>query len=383
MSERIDTTLRTAVERGDVPGVVAVAVDRDGLVYEGAFGTACAAEGRAMSSDSIFQIFSMTKGLTSLVALQMVDEGKLPLDGPAGEVEPDLKELTILSDDGALRPAETPVTLRHFLTHTSGFCYTFTTPGLAEALAEQGIPPATPTGEVNLRIPLSFEPGTRWHYGLGSDWAGRLVERASGMSLPDCMGVRVLEPLGMRETAFECRAGWESRLVAANRRGKEGGVTEQPLRVPPPSRSGGAGLLSSAPAYARFLRFMLGDGRWEGEQVLSPDLMAALTSDQIPGLVAGAWRTGASTLSNDVDFSEGGSAGHSLGFLYSRGGIPERYEPGTLGWAGIANCYYWIDRASGVAGAVFMALLPFADARCLAVRDAFQAAVYRQVTGSA
>jgi CubicO group peptidase (beta-lactamase class C family) len=185
----------------------------------------------------------------------------------------------------------------------------------------------------------------------------------------------------MTGSAFECRGGWEHRLVAGNQRGADGGLAEQPVRVPPPSRSGGGGMISTAPSYARFLRFMLGDGTWEGERIISREAMAGLTSDQVPGMVAGRWKTGMPAMSNDVDFSEGGTAGHSLGFLYSRSGRKGTRAPGTLSWAGIANLYYWIDRAAGVAGAVFMQVLPFADERCLRVRDTFEDAVYAEARG--
>lgn len=378
MKSSLDAVLSSAVERGDVPGVVGVAVDRDGAPYEGAFGSAQPADHVAMCLDSIFPIASMTKGLTSLAVLQAVDEGILSLDAPVGDVHSALAAPSVLTADGSVRPAARPITLRHLLTHTAGIAYPFSSPRLVETLAARGIPVPSPSGPPDGRLPLLFEPGDGWQYGFGLDWAGEVLEHATGRSLPDIMRERVLEPLGMTETSFSCDDAWRFRLVTAHTRRSDGSLEEKPAQVPPPSRSGGAGLLSSAPSYARFLRFMLGDGTFEGRRLLSETGMFGLCSDQIPGLVAGAWKTGVPRHSNDADFTEGGTAGHSLGFLYSRRAGPTGRSVGTLSWAGLSNCYFWIDRSEGVAAAVFMRILPFADAACLRLRDTFERAVYRE-----
>ena len=181
----IDEVLNSAVDRGDVPGVVAIVVNRDGVLYEGVFGRARVAKNVPMDVDSIFRIASMTKAITSVAALQLVDRGLLSLDGPASDVLPELADLKVLDDSGKLRSAVGDVTLRQLLTHTSGFSYPFTSPALTGYLKANGL--ATP-GSLSLDTPLLFEPGERWQYGVsrairgGPD--GLCVERSrSGFNL--------------------------------------------------------------------------------------------------------------------------------------------------------------------------------------------------------
>jgi methyl acetate hydrolase len=376
VTARIDAALSSAVERGDVPGVVGIAVNRDGVIYEGAFGKARVAENMDMRMDAIFGIFSMTKGLTSLAVLQQVDEGKLSLDEPAGAVHPKLKGVSVLAEDGGLRPAAKPVSLRHLLTHTSGFGYPFSSARLVQGLAAHEIVPIEADGAVNLRIPLLFDPGAQWQYGVSTDWAGELLEQTTDLTLPEYMDDRLFGPLGMSDTAFGVVEAKARRRPTVHTRQPDDSLTEGELSPPAWNRSGGGGLSSTASDYAKFLRFMLGDGTWGRTRLLSAEGMSGLCTDQIPGLIAGAWTTSAPAMSNDAEFSEEGTAGHSLGFIYSREAGPTGRSAGTLSWGGILNTYYWIDRAKGVAGATFAQILPFADERCLRMHAAFETAVY-------
>ena len=379
MTKRIDAVLAGAIERGEVAGVVAVAINRDSTVYEEAFGKQRVADDVDMRVDSIFRVASMTKGLTSVAAMQLVDSGELALDEPAGHVHPELAELSVIAGDSGLRPAARPVTLRHLLTHTSGFAYPFTSPELLSYMNTHDIPHVVSNGR-NIRIPLLFDPGERWQYGVSTDWVGELVEYATGMSLPDYMRQHLFEPLRLTDTTFALSDHQEPRLTTIHARSSDGTLVEQKLIPPQPSRSGGAGLLSTGPDYARFLGFMLSDGTFNGERLLSPECMAALVSNQTGAMVAGGWKTAEPDISNDTDFTEGGTARHSLGFFVSTQPSPSGRSADTLSWAGIFNTYYWIDRSQGLAGAIFMQVRPFADETCLRLRDAFEAAVYGSVT---
>lgn len=373
----IDDLLAATVERGDVPGVVAIAVNRDGVLYEGASGKARVAEDVGMSVDSIFRIASMTKAITSVAALQLVERGVLSLDAPAGDVLPELANLDVLTESAECRPAERPVTLRHLLSHTSGFGYPFASPALGAYQAAKGS--TNPAAGSDLRAPLLFEPGERWQYGTSTDWAGRMVEAASGQSLDAYMREHIFVPLGMNDTGFHVPESRGHRVVTTHARAADGSLTEQPFALPgiPRTFSGGGGLLSTAPDYAQFMRLILNEGELNGTRVFGPGAMECLTTNQCGEAVAGSWVTGAPAFSNDTDFSMGGTARHSLGFVLSTKDSPAGRAAGSLSWGGIYNTYYWIDPARGVAGATFAQLLPFSDAKSLALFDAFESEVYQ------
>ena len=175
--DQIDAVLRRATEAGEVPGVVAIAATDKGILYEGAFGTRDLAKGPAMTSDTIFRLASMTKAITSVAAMQLVEEGKLELDKPVGNVLPELASAQVLEgfdESGAprLRSTKRPITLRHLLTHTAGFAYDVWDPQLGRYIKATGTPP-TSTGKLaSLRLPLMFDPGERWEYGINLDWPG-------------------------------------------------------------------------------------------------------------------------------------------------------------------------------------------------------------------
>jgi CubicO group peptidase (beta-lactamase class C family) len=378
VTEAVDSVLAGAVERGEVPGVVAVAVNSDGVVYQGASGKARVADDVEMRVDSIFRIASMTKALTSAAAMQLVERGELALDQPAGSVLPELADLTVLTDEGELRPASRPVTLRDLLTHTSGLAYPFSSTKLARHAEDARASGAT-VRATDLDRLLVSDPGERWQYGTSTDWAGRLVEAASGLALDQYMREHLFGPLAMPDTSFRGYGPEEPRLTSVHARSEDGALAEQPVVQPPPPAtfSGGGGLSSTAPDYAQFLRLMLGDGSLDGARLLGPGSMDALCTNQIGGLVAGKWRTGAPDLANDVDFSEGGTTGHSLGLLVSSEPSPTGRSAGCLSWAGIFNTYFWVDRARGIAGATFVQVRPFFDAASLCLRDDFATAVYR------
>lgn len=375
MTESIERVLSAAVERGDVAGVAAVAVTRDEHVYEGAHGQSRAGEGRQLELDSIFRLASMTKVIASAAVMQLVEREQLSLDGLASEVCPELAELMVLREDGSLTPAARPITLRHLLTHTSGLAYPIWNRRLTEYRRSLG-DAASPDDPG----PLLFDPGEQWQYSTATDWAGHMVEAVSGQRLDAYVDEQISGPLGMSDAGFELPAASEQRMSAVYRRPDGGGpLEEQPFEAPAPNYGGGAGMISTAPDYARFLRMMLRDGELDGVRVLSPASVAALATDQIAGIVAGRGSTAMPRMSNDFDASEGGTAGHGLGGIVSRQSSPGRRAAGTLSWAGIFNTFFWIDRARGVAGALFTQILPFWDASVRDLLEEFEAAVYAEV----
>ena len=183
MDHPIDAALRRATESGAIPGVVAMAATSDAIVYQGAFGRRDPAPDAAMRPDSVFWLASMTKAITAAAAMQLVEQGRLSLDGPIGSVLPDLAAVQVLEGfdaDGApiLRPASRPITLRHLLTHTAGFCYDMWNGDMVRYLATTGTPAFRTGLNAALKVPVMADPGTRWEYGTNLDFVGK-IGRAS------------------------------------------------------------------------------------------------------------------------------------------------------------------------------------------------------------
>ena len=260
-SAALDTSLRGAVECKDVPGVVALITDRERVLYQGAFGVADVATGRPLTTDAIFRIASMTKPVTSVALMQLVEQGRLSLDDPAEKYLPELAELKVFESfdpaTGAykVRPASRPATVRHFLTHTSGLGYPFTSATLRDFKPRAG--ETYPFGG-----PLLFDPGERWHYGTITDVAGRLVEVISGQKLEDYFREHIFAPLKMNDTSYNVPEAKEPRLVAQQQRAGEHMDGAIELQKPQPGLTiaapvGGGGLASTADDYGRFMRMLL------------------------------------------------------------------------------------------------------------------------------
>jgi methyl acetate hydrolase len=216
-SAMIDSSLREAIERKDVPGVVALVTDRERVLYQGAFGVADVSTGRPLANDSMFRIASMTKPITSVALMQLVEQGRIGLDDPASKYLPELAELKVFESFDAttgaykVRPASRPATVRHFLTHTSGLAYPFTSAIWRDFKPRAG--ETYPFGG-----PLLFDPGERWHYSTSTDVCGKLVEAVSGKKLEDYFREHIFAPLKMNDTSYnvpEARDRASSRSSSA------------------------------------------------------------------------------------------------------------------------------------------------------------------------
>ncbi len=264
---RIDGVLRQAVDAKDVPGVVAMAATDKGLLYEGAFGTRVLDNGTAMTLDTVFRIASMTKAITSVAAMQLVEQGKLTLDDPVPNIDPALGSPQVLEGFDAagaprLRPAKRPITLRHLLTHTAGFCYELWDANMVRYVKTTGMP-STSTGKVAaLRLPLVFDPGDKWEYGINLDWVGRLVEAVSGQTLDVYFRDKIFTPLGMKDSGYITSDEQRARQARVHQRQADGSLVPQPLETPvtPEFWSGGGPLYSTGPDYLTFLQMLLHGG---------------------------------------------------------------------------------------------------------------------------
>jgi CubicO group peptidase (beta-lactamase class C family) len=332
-----------------------------------------------MRPDSVFWIASMTKAITTVAALQLVEQGKLSLDGPIGDLLPDLAAPVVLAGfaaDGApiTRPAETRLTLRHLLTHTSGFSYDFANGELARYLQQTGQPSAATGLKAGLRQPLMFEPGTQWEYSIGIDWVGQAVEAASGMALDAYFAAHVTGPLGMADTLFMPRPDQAARRVAMHQRQPDGGLAVVPFepRPAPEFLAGGAGLYSTAPDYAAFLRMILN----QGAGLLEPATVAAMGTNQIGALRAGRIGSVNPALTAEADFYPGMESKWGLGFLINPEKGPFGRSANSLTWAGLPNCYYWIDREKALGAVILMQSLPSGDMGALKAAAGFEYALY-------
>jgi methyl acetate hydrolase len=375
----IDQQLRAAVERKDVPGIVALVTDRKGVIYQGAFGVADVGSGRPLTGDALFRIASMTKAITSVAAMQLIEQGKFALDDPAEKYLPKLAKLPVLDSFDAktgnyqLHPASKPMTVRHLFTHTSGLGYPFTSATLRDFKPRAG--ENYPIG------PLLFEPGEQWLYGTSTDMVGRLVEKASGLKLEDYFRQHILAPLGMNDTSYNVPQDKAQRLAAAQQRDgdrMDGTIVKQAvqpeLTIAQPI--GGGGLASTASDYGRFVRMLLNGGELDGARVLKPETVALMGQNHIGAVSVPALRS-ALPRSRDFSFIADGRDKWGLGFLITADHVPGKRSAGSLSWGGINNTYFWVDPSRGIAGVILMQFLPFADPKALAVYDAFERATYQ------
>jgi CubicO group peptidase (beta-lactamase class C family) len=373
----VDAVLSGSVARGEIPGVVAMATTRNGVIYEGAFGAADLPRGRQLRTDDLFRIASMTKPVTSVAVMQLVEAGRLRLDDPASKYFPELADIKVFDRvdprTGAytVRPAKKRITVRHLLTHTAGFGYDFTNPIVRDLKLDRFAPG-----------PLVFEPGEQWLYGSSSTWAGRLVEMLSGQPLETYFRERIFAPLGMRDTFYNVPEDKRARVVSVHRR--TGDATFAVEAVQPPFTIerpiGDGGLSSTAADYVRFLQMLLNGGAFGGARVLSSSTVALMGQNHIGAVTVPALMTALPDRSADWNMLvNGGRDKWGLGFLISTAPPPGKRSPGSLSWGGINNTYFWVDPSRGVAGAILMQFLPFADPRALAVHDAFERAIYQLV----
>jgi CubicO group peptidase (beta-lactamase class C family) len=374
----LDRILKSAVEAGDMPGVVAMAATDSSVIYEGAFGPRSLGAAAKMSPDTVFRIASMVKPLTSIAAMQLVERGKLGLDEPAEKVDPDLASppvLTGFDDKGApqLRPAQRPLTLRNLLTHTSGYTYPLWDADVVRYLkcckSDKKLP----------RRPLTFDPDAKWAYGGSIDRVGRLVEIASGMPLERYFHDNITGPLGMSDTVVNLTTNQRGREAGVHRRNGDGSFKLEPPEKPTITTTflGGGGIYSTAPDYLTLLQALLNGGSLRGATILKPQTVALMSQNQIGDLQAGHMKTTNPGLSSDVDFFPGVRKRWGFGHMITLDPVKDGRKAGSLTWAGLLNTYYWIDPASGIAGVLMTQMLPFADARALKTYRAFEHGLYR------
>jgi len=385
-AQKIDAGLRAGVRAGSVSGVVVMAANEAGVVYEGVFGKRRLHATPAMTRDTIFGIASMVKLITTVAALRLVEQGRLSLEAPVPDIHPAIgaPQVFIGFDDTGrplFRAPKRPITLHDLLTHTSGFVYRLWDREALQygraiaklpARERKALPPA----------PLMFDPGERWQYGGSIDWVGRLVKAVSGETLDVHFRKHIFDPLGMNDTGFTLSPAQWARKASGHRRLRNGSLKPAPYarwpkRWPPPQAfTGGGGIYSTAPDYLTLLRMLLQGGTLNGARILRPETVALMGQNQIGSIDVGVLHTTRPSFSNDVDFFPGIALKWGFGHMITTQPVPGGRSAGSLTWAGIANTYYWLDPKARIA-AVFMAQVrPFADARVLGVYRRFEHDLY-------
>jgi len=375
--ERIDRALQRYVDENRIGGAVALVL-RDGQpVYERAVGWSDKEAGRRMTTDTIFRIASQTKAITSTAILSLVEEGKLTLTDPVSRVLPQFAKTTVASG-GSIVPAKRAITIRDLLTHTAGISYG-TEPAIASQYEAKGLGPAAGLGwytadkdepvcatmERLATLPFVAQPGEQWVYGYNTDILGCVVERASGMSLDAFVKTRITDPLRMTDTQFFLSAAQRNRLAAVYASGDDALIRRAPdgprgqgnyVDGPRRSFSGGAGLLSTARDYGRFLEMIRRGGELDGVRILAPRTVRLMTTNQVGTLHSAT------------------GLGFGLGFeTTDRYGANGMDSEGAFGWGGAYGSVYRVDPEAKLVMVLMIQLLP----NTTDIRTVFPTLVYQ------
>ncbi|MEO1192592.1 MAG: serine hydrolase domain-containing protein [Pseudomonadota bacterium] len=351
-----------------VPGVVAMITDRERNIYEGAAGVRRLGEDTAMTSDDIFAIFSTTKAITGTAVLQLVEEGKLDLDAPAKDYAPDIGKLQVIEGFDAagepqLRAPKRDITTRMLLLHTAGLGYDFFSETYLRLAEEKGQPSVITASKECLMTPLLFDPDDSWEYGTNIDWCGQVVEGITGKRLGEVFQSRIFEPLGMTDMTFELNDALRKRMAIIHTRGEDDSLTPMDFELPdkPEVHMGGHGLYGTVGDYMRFIRMWLNDGAGENGRVLKPETVEMAAKNHLGERKITPFKGVIPALSNDAEFFPGLPKSWSFSFMVNDEPAPTGRPAGAIGWAGLANLFYWIDRQNGFGGFWATQILPFGD----------------------
>ncbi len=384
--ERAGQLLEQYASDGRIAGAVALVLQDGEPVFERATGWQDRESRTPMAMGTLFRIASQSKALTSVAILSLYEEGKLDVDDPVGRFIPALARTTVAVLDGdslSIVPAQRPILIRDLLTHTAGLSYG-TERHVAALYEKVGLGPAAGYGWYTAdkdepicqtmerlgSVPFVSQPGERWVYGYNLDVLGCVVEKVSGTSLADFIRERITGPLGMKDTYFFVPPGQENRLATVYASGPDGLAVRAPegakgqghyVNGPRQSFAGGAGLVSTAGDYARFLEMIRNGGSLDGVRILSPRTVMLMTTDQSNGLY------------------DGPGMGFGFGFEVTEGfGANGLDGVGAYGWGGAYGSWYRVDPSSGLVLVLMIQLMP----NSTDIRDKFPTLVYQALEGT-
>ena len=373
--------LHDSVRRGDAPGIAALVVDREGVLFEGAAGQLDIAKGTPMPANAIFSIASMTKPVTSVAIMMLMEAGKLKLDDPVSKYLDGYDTLQVIATFNekdatyTTRPARKAMTIRQLLAHTSGIGYSFTNP-IEFALVNK-----TQKGEWEL--PLLDEPGEKWNYSASTRVLGFIVEKVTGAPLERWYQEHIFGPLGMVDTSYAVVPSKQTRVPTQYTRftGTIAPLPVQPIpSAPTPPFRGDGGLYSTIQDYGRFVRMLLNDGTLGSARILSPASVKMMGENQIGAIFVE--RQPDANQQRTRPFPLGaGKDKFGLGFQIAANdpAVKGYRSPGSLSWAGIFNTEFWIDPVRHVGGVHMMQLLPFYDDGAIRALRGFEETVYKHI----
>ncbi len=377
-SAAIDRMFQAAVDKGEIPGVVAAVTNKDRIVYLKAFGKQDVGRGIPMTTDSVFRIASMTKPVTSVGVMMLSEQGKLKLDDAVGNYVPSFKGREVIASfneqDGSYttRPAKREMTIRHLLTHTSGLGYPFT------SFTVLGIQQKKGTNPVDM--PLLSDPGTKWVYSASTAVLGTIVEKLSGQSIEEFDQAKIFRSLGMVDTSYYLPEGKAGRLATVHQRENTGLVENPNPATYMPSVRGDGGLLSTASDYAAFVQMFLNEGSWHGTRLLKAESVRLMTSNQIGSVVVDKMPAAIPRQSDVFPFGAGKDK-FGLGFqiTVTDGASTHERGAGSYTWAGIDNTHFWVDPKNGIGVVILTQVLPFYNPVSMDVMNRFEKLIYEHL----
>ena len=382
---RINELLQQAIRVRNIPGAVALVARRGQAVYFNSLGMKSLETQRSNEKDDIFVAASMTKAITSVALMTLYEEGKFSLDTPISDFIPEFKNASVINefDKETLSfrsiPLIKPITIKHLLTHTSGIGYAFLDKRL-KALSTKfgGISPRKnlkDNMQFFTQLPLLHQPGESWTYGYGTDVLGYLIEVLSNMPLDSFLEKKIFKPLLMQDTHFHLPQEKIQRFTTRYMKTIGNRLIALPKTTPDKSRnlflSGGGGLLTTALDYGRFLQMLLNEGELEGKRVLKEETVQLMTQNHIDRLLV-----------REREFLFlNGMEKFGLGFMIH---TPEsvrhrKINPGSYGWAGSYNTWYWVDPKAELFGILLTQVIPFSDQESVRLYEQFQNIVYDSI----
>ena len=372
----LSRSLSAAVGRGDVPGVVAMVVDPENVLFEGAAGQQDVARRIEMKPGAIFRIASMTKPITTVAVMMLIEAGKLSLDDPVSKYLPRFKDRPVISSFNAstgayeTTPATREITIRHLLTHTSGIGYGWSSPIVSRLVGNDR--------SKETELPLLHQPGAKWTYGANTRVLGQVVEKISGQPLDVFLRDRILGPLGMKDTGYAVPSGSVARVVTVHSRMNTGLVEQPNAAVQESPVMGDGGLYSTARDYGTFIQMLLNGGTLRGTRLLSERSVRMMSENQIGSVVVEEQPAADSLRSRPYPL---GAGRDKFGFGFQIAIKDPRYakyrSEGSLSWAGIDNTHFWIDPSRHIGVVWFAQVLPFYDEACIRSLREFEALLYR------
>ncbi|TID17447.1 hypothetical protein E6O75_ATG08193 [Venturia nashicola] len=393
MESRLDSQFQAAVDAKRVPAVGAIALDKSGeVLYKGTFGTTNISDPAApkLTDATPIIIWSCTKIVTTVAALQLMEQGKLKLDDPVEKYVPKIKKMQVLEGfdeqgEPKCRAPKTKATILMLMTHTAGFTYDFFDEASLRWRIWSKRQPATyiATGEyADVENPLIFDPGERFNYGCNTDWLGFVIESISGMRLDQYIDQNILKPLGLENTG----AHQHGQKLDVHFRAEDGTLTSNPgldLNASPEFYGGGHYLSSTLTDFSQFLLVLLNNGRHpvSGTRILNDETVKEyLFADQVHKICSnagiGVAKSYIQQVSLNGEFLPGLEKAWSCGLMLNPKGSLKGRSAGSGFWAGLANLYYWVDPETGKLGLLMSQVLPFMDPPVLHLFDELERAVY-------